>query len=209
VNYFSQSFVLGAIDSFLPRENKCVCYHLRDTLCSASLGGDEGSDTWDDWQCDADVDSKCPSLLPPFEDIVSVATALQQAADVLSFDLKESAQLGGVRDIYSWISFVNWCRRSLEGGNCPKCGSKQDSNLATHMQSCADKAHMLRSPWSGDEQFLLPHRQEDGLLSQFSDDFSQALSDPAAHAPSQASGVWVCGCVRRLPFVSFHNLIFS
>jgi hypothetical protein len=112
---------------------------------------------------------------------------MQQAADALSFNLKEIAQLGGVRDIYGWISFVNWCRRSLEGDTCPKCGSKQDGNLVNHMHSCNDMNQLLRSPWKGEEQFLLPHREEDGLLSQFSDDFSEALSDPAAEAPTQAS----------------------
>ncbi len=105
---------------------------------SNSHGSDGGSDTWDDWQCDADADSNCPSLLPPFEDIVPVAIAMQQAADALSFNVKEAAQLGGVKDIYGWISFVNWCRRSLEGGACPKCGSKQDGNLVNHMCSCQD-----------------------------------------------------------------------
>jgi hypothetical protein len=147
---------------------------------------DEGSDTWDDWQCDSDVDSKCPSLLPPFQEIVPVATAMQQAADSLSFNIKEAAKLGGVRDIYSWVSFVNWCRRSLEDGSCPKCGSKEDGNLVNHMRSCGDMALLLRSPWAGEEHLLIPHREEDGLLSQFSDDFSEALAHPSSQEPSQA-----------------------
>jgi hypothetical protein len=45
----------------------------------------------------------------------------------------------------------------------------------------------MRAPWMGDEQFLLPHRDEDGLLSQFSDDFAESLSNPAAVAPSQVT----------------------
>ena len=170
---------------FFRSNHACACDPH--SLCSDGPGADEGSETWDDWQCDADVDSKCPSLLPPFQEIIPVATAMQQAADALSFNLKEIAQLGGVRDIYGWISFVNWCRRSLEGDMCPKCGSKQDGNLVNHMHSCNDMNQLLRSPWKGEEQFLLPHREEDGLLSQFSDDFSEALSDPAAEAPTQAS----------------------
>ncbi len=162
------------------------------SLCSDGQSVDEGSDTWDDWQCDADIDCKCPSLLPPFQEVLPVATAMQQAADVLAFDLTKAAHLGGVTDIYGWISFVNWCRRILEGGSCPKCGSKQDGNLVYHMQACKDMTQLLLSPWKGEDQFLFPHREEDGLLSQFSDDFSQALSDPTAHAPTQA---------KSLPFV--------
>jgi hypothetical protein len=154
-------------------------------LCSDGHGGDEGSDTWDDWQCDADTDATCPSLLPPFQEVVPAATAIQQAAESLSFNLKEAAQSAGVRDIYGWISFVNWCRRSLESGCCPKCGRKEEDNLVHHMSACKDDALLLQSPWAGNEQFLIPHRQEDGLLSLFSDDFSEALSDPAAQAPTQ------------------------
>lgn len=152
---------------------------------SDSHASDDGSDTWGDWQCDADDDSKCPSLLPPYEEVVPVATAMQQAADVLSFNLKEAAHSSGVKDIYGWVSFVNWCRRSLEQGTCTKCGSKQDGNLVTHMSSCNETAHLLRSPWARDEQFLLPHREEDGLLSQFSDDLAESLSNPSAQAPTQ------------------------
>ncbi len=163
-----------------------VYAHDTHVLCSDIPGGDEGSDTWDDWQCDADIDSTCPSLLPPFQEVIPVTAALQQAADALSFNMKELAHFGGVTDIYGWISFVNWCRHSLERYSCPKCGSKQDGNLVNHMHSCKDMAQLLLSPWKSEEQFLLPHREEDGLLSQFNDDFSLALSDPAAHAPTQA-----------------------
>jgi hypothetical protein len=169
--------------SLVKRAHPCAP-HL---LCSEGHGGDDGSDTWDDWQCDADVDSTCPSLLPPFQEVVPVATALQQAADSLAFNLKQAAQSAGVRDIYGWISFVNWCRRSMEAGSCPKCGCKEEGNLVRHMSACTDATLLLQSPWAGSEQFLIPHRQEDGLLSQFSDDFSEALLDSAAQAPTQVT----------------------
>ena len=129
----------GKSDDIVPPSSSSnYCFLPLINLSFSDGHGSEGSDTWDDWQCDADADIKCPSLLPPFQDVIPVAAAMQQAADHLSLNLKEAAQLGGVKDIYGWISLVNWCRRSLEAGSCPKCGSKQDGNLVNHMCSCND-----------------------------------------------------------------------